>query len=97
MRHLKVTLRTSATEGTEYSLWKAIKQFKRPFMPVPVLCNVEGRRVKSDLEKAKIFAEHLSTVFQPHCNEEDDEVNEYFETPMQMCQPNKTNHTKGSW
>lgn len=84
----------SATEGTDYSLWRATKQFKRPYMPVPALTNAEGRWAKSDLEKAEIFAEHLSTVFQPQSNKEDTDVNEYLEAPMQMSHPIKPTSPK---
>ncbi len=58
-------------------------------MPVPALCNTEQKWARSDLEKAEIFAEKLSTVFQPQSSEEDEEVNAYLETPMRKSQPIK--------
>ena len=49
----------------DYSLWKATKKFKRPIVQVPPIC-VGDRWIRSDKEKAELFAEHLASVFQPH-------------------------------
>lgn len=79
----------TATEKTEYSLWKATKKFKRPFHPVPILTNGNGRWTKSDSEKAGLFTEHLSNTFQPHINDPNEEVKHYLEMPLQMSSPVK--------
>ena len=50
----------------EYSLWKATRRFKRPMIQVPPIKNALGQWVRKDEEKAELFAQHLSNVFQPH-------------------------------
>src|SRR5262249_23065813 len=50
----------------EYSLWKATRRFKRPMIQVTPIENETGQWVRKDEEKAQLFAQHLSHVFQPH-------------------------------
>ncbi|KAH9644980.1 hypothetical protein HF086_003310 [Spodoptera exigua] len=55
-----------ATSATDYSLWKATKNLKRPVTTSPPLRKADNCWARSDQEKAYVFAEHLSNVFQPH-------------------------------
>lgn len=52
--------------STDYSLWKATKNLKRPIMQIPPIRNANGKWAKSEEEKAKRFAEHLEQIFQPN-------------------------------
>ncbi len=58
----------SATEATDYSLWKATKKLKRPVIMCPPIRNKAGTWARSDQEKCDVFADHLEKVFQPHEN-----------------------------
>lgn len=49
-----------------YSLWKETKKLKRPLLSVSALKVTNGGWVRSDRKKAGVFADHLSSVFQPH-------------------------------
>jgi len=40
--------------------------------------------IKSDKEKAELFAECLSEVFSPHDNDQDQEVEQDLDTPIQL-------------
>lgn len=55
-----------ATSATDYSLWKATRNIKRPTTISPPLRKADNCWARSDQEKAYTFAEHLSNVFQPH-------------------------------
>lgn len=50
----------------DYSLWKAMRRFKRPNMHVPPIKKANGSWARRDEEKAELFAQHLASVFQPH-------------------------------
>lgn len=54
------------TAEKDYSLWKATRRIKRPFVRIPPIRGEEGKWVRCDTEKAELFARHLSEVFQPH-------------------------------
>ena len=56
----------SATERTDYSLWKATKNLKRPVNSNPPIRLPSGDWARSDEEKALAFASHLKEVFSPH-------------------------------
>jgi hypothetical protein len=60
--------RLTATEATEYSLWKAAKRLKRPQTPNPPPRTDKGEWANSDTQKANVLAEHFATVFKP-CSE----------------------------
>ena len=83
----------SATEATDYSLWKATKRIGRPIKPMPPIRKENGEWARNDTEKAVAFAEHLAKVFRPHpqetTNEEEKEIHDYLETPHQMSPPIK--------
>lgn len=57
---------------SDYSLWKATKNLKRPLMQIPPIRKADGKWAKNDEEKAIRFAEHLEQIFQPNesCCEE---------------------------
>lgn len=55
---------------TDYSLWKATKQIKRPNMHIPPVKNLDGSWARSNEQKAHRFAEHLENTFEPHEGEE---------------------------
>lgn len=59
-------------QSTDYSLWKATKNLKRPMMQIPPIRKTNGKWAKSEEEKAIRFAEHLEQIFQPNesCYEE---------------------------
>lgn len=61
----------TATELTEYSLWKATKKLKRPQTTHPPIRLPNGEWARSDEDKAETFAHHLEQVFK--INETDSE------------------------
>jgi len=56
----------SATEITDYSLWKATKRLKRPQISNSPIRTPESAWAKSNIEKAKLFADYLERVFTPN-------------------------------
>jgi len=56
----------SPSAETNYSLWKATKRLKRPQIQFSPIRKQDGRWARSDEEKAEVFAEHLSKVFESH-------------------------------
>jgi len=59
----------TATEATEYSLWKATKRLNRPQTHNPPLCTAARDWAKSDTQKTHVLADHFAPVFQPHDSE----------------------------
>ena len=59
----------TATEITDYSLYKATRRLKRPQVPVPPIKTDEGNWASTNQEKAETFARHLSKVFKPFDSE----------------------------
>ena len=55
----------TATEATDYSLWKAASKYKRSKLLVPPLRKTTGEWSRQNSEKALTFASHLKTVFEP--------------------------------
>lgn len=55
----------TATQATEYSLWKATKKLHNQTVHSPPLRTDDGNWACSDKEKAILFANHLSKVFEP--------------------------------
>lgn len=53
-------------KSTEYSLWKAVKNLKKPIAHIPPIKKTDGKWARSNPEKAKIFAQHLEQRFQPN-------------------------------
>ncbi|KAH9642062.1 hypothetical protein HF086_015183, partial [Spodoptera exigua] len=80
------------TSDTNYSLWKATKNLKRPKQQVTPLRTKTGSWARSDSEKANTYADHLHKVFEPLPSSNlylDTEVEEYLMSPTQMCLPLK--------
>jgi hypothetical protein len=81
------------TASIKYSLWKAIKMTKQITESSPPLWMAQGTWARSDFEKANIFAEHLSNVFQPHPSEnspvEEEVLTQSLDTPYQLDPPLK--------
>jgi len=53
------------TEVTDYSLWKATRELKRPQHHTPPVRINQNTWARTDKQKATAFAEHLASVFQP--------------------------------
>jgi len=70
----------------EYSsIWKPIKNRRKPTesqTPIPKNTTHPEPWAKSDKEKADLFAEHLSEVFTPHNNDQNQEVEQELEIPI---------------
>lgn len=82
----------SATEATDYSLWRVTKNMKQPKQYIPPILRLDGTWAKSDLEKSEAFAEYFSSVFQPNSSNiihDDLEILEYLDTPNQLELPIK--------
>lgn len=56
----------SATEDSDYSLWKATRQLKRPRVHIPPIRKEDGSWARSEQDKAEVYARHLERVFQPN-------------------------------
>ena len=82
----------TATEATDYSLWKATKRLQHPQTLIPPLRTARGEWAKSDTQKAQVLAEHFTTVFKPY----DSELkNTNCYTPL-MPQTDKTTRSRNS-
>lgn len=83
----------TATEITDYSLWKATRQLKRPQQHISPIKMNNGKWARTDKEKAKTFAEHLQNTFMPYPPEiseaENSEITNFLDTPLQMDLPIK--------
>jgi hypothetical protein len=83
----------TATEGTEYSLWKATKRLKWPQTLNPPLRTDKREWANSDTQKANVLAEHFANVFKPYnsemTKEEEKEILHALETPGQLETPVK--------
>ena len=77
----------SATADTNYSLWKASRKLTRPPQIIPPIRRPQGRWARSPIEKANLFAKHLSEVFKPHSSVAAADVTEYLHTSFQMSPP----------
>jgi len=67
------------------SIWKCIKNRKPKTTSPPIrkYSTPLGPWAKSDKEKAELFAEHLSEVFSPHNNDQEQEVKQDLATHIQ--------------
>ena len=66
-RKLKSQLeRLDPTKSTDYSLWKVTKNVLQPICSQPPIRNPDHTWAKTDTEKTKAFANHLSKVFSPN-------------------------------
>lgn len=55
----------SSTKATNYSLWKATKQFNQASPKMPPIKNVDGTWIRKADEKAELFADHFYNIFKP--------------------------------
>lgn len=53
------------TAPTDYSLWKATKYLKNQIFYSPPILDKHNVKVKDDEGKAKVFADHLESIFTP--------------------------------
>ena len=56
----------SPTADSNYSLWKASRKLTHPQQIIPPIRCSQGGWTRSPIEKANLFAKHLSNVFKPH-------------------------------
>jgi hypothetical protein len=88
----KFTENLSASEATDYSLWRITKHLKQPKQHIPPVLRLDGTWAKSDFEKSEAFAEYFAGVFQPNSpniDANDLEILEYLDTPNQLELPIK--------
>ena len=77
----------SPTTDSNYSLWKASRKLTRSPQIIPPIRRPQGGWARSPIEKANLFAKHLTEVFQPHSSIAAADVTEYLHTPFQMSPP----------
>lgn len=80
----------SATEASDYSLWKATRKLKNPQLTIPPIRDEFGKWARSNKDKAFAFANHLAKVFQPipaTINQEEHDIRQFLEAPHQMQLP----------
>lgn len=81
----------TATEATEYALWKATQKINRPQLLNPPIRKENNQWAKSDEEKAETFACHLEKVFQPNPPNNDNDIEAQLltdlESPYQLELP----------
>ena len=77
----------SPTTDSNYLLWKASRKLTRPPQIIPPIRRPQGGWAHSPIEKANLFANHLSNVFKPHSSEIAAEITEYLHSPFQMSSP----------
>lgn len=56
----------SNEKATDYSLWKATKNLKRPTIQTAPIRTSDGTWARNNKQKADVFALHLENTFQPH-------------------------------
>lgn len=89
----------TATESTNYSLWKIAKAFDRPQAAKPPLKCAQGWARKPQ-QKADLFADHLAKVFHPNesmDDEFDNEVDTFLNQEFQMDLPPKPVTVREVW
>lgn len=91
----------SASEATDYSLWKVAKKVKEPQKVNQPVKKSNGTWARNDEEKAEAFVEHLVKVFQPPPrqipsehehqipSEDEHQIHQLLEAPYQMSLPIK--------
>lgn len=82
----------SPTKNSDYSLWKATRNIKRPQVRIPPL-RTENSWARSDSDKCSAFAAHFEKVFKPfpsgNSNLEDEVITSFLESSFQMDLPIK--------
>jgi hypothetical protein len=83
----------TATEATEYSLWKATKRLQRPETPILPPRTERREWAKSDTQKGNVLADHFANVFKPYNSDipedEEREILHALETPGLLATPVK--------
>lgn len=65
-------------KSTNYSLWKATKNLKRPITHIPPIKKHDGSWARNNKQKADVFAHHLENIFCPHEINNDEAVPQDF-------------------
>ena len=75
----------SPTADSNYSPWKASRKLTRPPQIIPPIRRPQGGWARSPIEKANLFAKHLTEVFKPHSSIAAADVTEYLQmsTPIE--------------
>ena len=83
------------TREANYSLWRVAKATRKHKSYVSPLKTPNGTWARSDIEKVKIFADNLQTVFQPNEVESDIEttIEQREETPIKCFSPKEVKRT----
>lgn len=88
----------SATQSTDYDLWKATKRLNQSQKSNPPIKKLDGSWTINNQDKATLFAEHLVTVFKPWpiptTTEHANEIENFVNSPFQMELPLKKFKTK---
>jgi len=87
----------TATEATDYNLWKATKKLKQPQHTKLPIKKANGQWTRTDQEKSEAFSDHLKGVFTPWESTTDNEVNQFLEAPFQLDLPLKTFRVEEVW
>ena len=77
----------SPTADSNYSLWKASRKFTRPPQIIPPIRYPQGGWARPPIQKANLFASHLTNVFKPYSSTIAAEITEYLHSPFQMSPP----------
>ena len=77
----------SPTADSIYSLWKASRKLTRPPQIIPPIRRPQGGWARSTIEKANLFAKHLTEVLQSHSSIAAADATEYLHTPFQTSPP----------
>lgn len=82
----------TSNKSTDYSLWKATKNMKRPITQIPPIRKLDGSWARSNEQKANTFAEHLVEIFKPNSEDTDEEwVTNYINHESQTILPTTIN------
>ena len=87
MRNESFKAYVSSLRREDSSIWKPIKNKRKPTVSQPPIrknSTPPGPWAKSDKDKVDLFAEHLSEVFSPHNNDQNQEVEQDLATPIQQ-------------
>jgi len=87
LRNESFKAHVSSLKREDSSIWRPIKNRRKPTESQPPIRKntiPPGPWAKSDKEKADLFAEHLSEVFTPHNNHQNQKVEQELEIPIQQ-------------
>ena len=86
----KYLIKLTATNSTNYSLWKSVKSNPEPTQRMPPLKDSKGSWAKTNPEKVQVFADHFSKVFEPFPSQDvthDNEIEEFLQSAGQLDVP----------